>query len=328
LSPLGIDAAVKALKAQTSETSAAQRQFELALQQARFSAAHARRQYDAVDPANRLVAGELERRWNEALQVAQRIEGEIAGLEASKQAPLGEKERQHLMQLGSDLDLAWSHPAATAATRKRIFARTWLPMYLICRGRGNGSPRRRAAVTYASAFGRFFGIATAMPVCWKPPSTMREPGSAATNGGKESRDSANASALPFRSMSTASSTDIAALIVVFFSDRPAFGRLLLTTAPQRIAVRGARIMIDPTAIRRPAISSETFATLGENRLAYIKEIRSEEVAFLYAEAPLLAPGHQVFVLHAADGSPLLVAESREAAIADAENNQLQTVSVH
>ena len=120
LKPLGIDAAVNALQAQTGETSAAQRQLELALQQARFEAAHSRRQYDAVDPANRLVAGELERRWNEALQVAQRIEGEIAGLEASKQAPLGEKERRHLMQLGSDLDLAWSHPAATAATRKRI----------------------------------------------------------------------------------------------------------------------------------------------------------------------------------------------------------------
>jgi hypothetical protein len=120
LKPLGIDAAVKALQAQTSETSAAQRQLELALQQARFSAAHARRQYDAVDPANRLVAGELERRWNEALQVVHRIEGEIAGLEARKPAPLGERERQHLMQLGVDLEQAWSHPAATSATRKRI----------------------------------------------------------------------------------------------------------------------------------------------------------------------------------------------------------------
>ncbi len=120
LKPLGIDAAVKALEAQTSETSAAQRQLELALQQARFSAAHARRQYDAVDPANRLVAGELERRWNEALQVVHRIEGEIAGLEARKPAPLGERERQHLMQLGADLERAWSHPAATSATRKRI----------------------------------------------------------------------------------------------------------------------------------------------------------------------------------------------------------------
>ncbi len=120
LKPLGIDAALKALQAQTSETSAAQRQLELALQQARFSAAHARRQYDAVDPANRLVASELERRWNEALQVEHRIEGEIAGLEARKPAPLGERERQHLMQLGADLERAWSHPAATSATRKRI----------------------------------------------------------------------------------------------------------------------------------------------------------------------------------------------------------------
>jgi DNA invertase Pin-like site-specific DNA recombinase len=120
LEPLGIDAAVEALEAQTSETSAAQRQLDLALQQARFSAAHARRQYDVVDPDNRLVAGELERRWNEALQVVHRLEGEVAALAARKPATLGEKERRHLMQLGADLELAWSHPAATAATRKRI----------------------------------------------------------------------------------------------------------------------------------------------------------------------------------------------------------------
>jgi DNA invertase Pin-like site-specific DNA recombinase len=120
LKPLGIDAAVKALEAQTSQTSAAQRQLALALQQARYAAAHARRQYDAVDPDNRLVAGELERRWNETLQVVNRVEGEIAELEARKPAALDEPERNALMQLGTDLALAWRHPAATAATRKRI----------------------------------------------------------------------------------------------------------------------------------------------------------------------------------------------------------------
>jgi DNA invertase Pin-like site-specific DNA recombinase len=120
LKPLGIDAAVKALDAQAGETSAAKRQLELALQRARFEAAHARRQYDAVDPTNRLVAGELERRWNEALQVVHRIESDIAAIEARKPLPLGEVERQQLMQLGTDLALAWSHPAATSATRKRI----------------------------------------------------------------------------------------------------------------------------------------------------------------------------------------------------------------
>jgi len=120
LKPLGIDAAVRALAAQTGEISAAQRQLELALQEAHFAATYARRQYDAVDPANRLVASELERRWNEALQVVHRLEGEIAELEAKKPAPLGEKERRLLMRLGADLELAWSHPAATAETRKRI----------------------------------------------------------------------------------------------------------------------------------------------------------------------------------------------------------------
>jgi hypothetical protein len=120
LKPLGIDAAVKALEAQTTETSAAQRQLELALAQARYEAAHARRQYDSVDPANRLVAGELERRWNEALQAVHRIESEIAALDAKRPPSLGEKERQHLMQLGADLERAWSHPAASAAIRKRI----------------------------------------------------------------------------------------------------------------------------------------------------------------------------------------------------------------
>jgi len=120
LKPLGIDAAVKAIDAQVCETSAAQRQLELSLHQARYEAAHARRQYDAVDPANRLVAGELERRWNDALQTVNRIECEIADITARRPSLLGEQERQQLMQLGADLDRAWSHPAATVTTRKRI----------------------------------------------------------------------------------------------------------------------------------------------------------------------------------------------------------------
>jgi DNA invertase Pin-like site-specific DNA recombinase len=120
LKPFGIQAAVKAVETQTSKASAAQRQLELSLQQARYEAAHARRQYDAVDPANRLVAGELERRWNDALQTVHNIEGELAAIVEIKPPPLGERERQQLMRLGADLELAWSHPAATAATRKRI----------------------------------------------------------------------------------------------------------------------------------------------------------------------------------------------------------------
>ncbi len=85
-------------------------------------------------------------------------------------------------------------------------------------------------------------------------------------------------------------------------------------------------MFDPSAAG--LMSPERFATLGENRLAYIKAMRSEEVAFLSPEAPLLAPGYEVFVLHAADGTPILLADSREAALAGAANREIETVSVH
>src|SRR5262249_58670499 len=49
-----------------------------------------------------------------------RIEGELAALIARRSPPLGEPERQQLRALGADLERAWSHHAATAATRKRI----------------------------------------------------------------------------------------------------------------------------------------------------------------------------------------------------------------
>ena len=66
----------------------------------------------------------------------------------------------------------------------------------------------------------------------------------------------------------------------------------------------------------------------ETRMAYIRAVRSEDVAFLYPTAPLLEPGQQVFVLHAFDGTPIVIAGSRESALADAASFQLETVSVH
>ena len=62
------------------------RQSELALDQARYEVTHARRQYDAVDPDNRLVAGELERRWNERLAAVARLEEQIESCTTSSPA--------------------------------------------------------------------------------------------------------------------------------------------------------------------------------------------------------------------------------------------------
>ena len=120
LKPLGVEAALNAIAAKTEEEVEKRRQIDLALKQARYEATLARRQYDAVDPDNRLVAGELERRWNETLLAVRALEDQIEEIEARRQPALGDSEREGLMRLGADLEQAWSHPSATMATRKRI----------------------------------------------------------------------------------------------------------------------------------------------------------------------------------------------------------------
>ncbi|HVY56360.1 MAG TPA: DUF1150 domain-containing protein [Xanthobacteraceae bacterium] len=80
--------------------------------------------------------------------------------------------------------------------------------------------------------------------------------------------------------------------------------------------------------RAPVISPEALAHLGANQIAYVKPIRSEELATLFPQAPQIAPGVMLFALHAADGTPIMVADSREAAVANAWSHELETVSVH
>ena len=76
------------------------------------------------------------------------------------------------------------------------------------------------------------------------------------------------------------------------------------------------------------ISTEALAHLGAGEIAYIKTIRSEDVPAMFPQAPQIAPGLQLFSLHAADGTPIMVTDSREAAVANAWSNELQTLSVH
>lgn len=120
LQPLGVEAAIHAIAARSVEAGGKQRQVELALEQARYEATRMHRQYDAVDPDNRLVASELERRWNAALVAVKAIEDELEVLVSQRPDALHENERQRLLDMGADLEAAWQHPSATPATRKRI----------------------------------------------------------------------------------------------------------------------------------------------------------------------------------------------------------------
>jgi hypothetical protein len=88
------------------------------------------------------------------------------------------------------------------------------------------------------------------------------------------------------------------------------------------------IMNRETIVRPPHLSPEALAHLGDGQIAYIKTIRSEDVPAIFPQAPQIAPGMKLFALHAADGTPIMVTDSREAAVANAWSNELQTLSVH
>ena len=120
LQPLGIEAALQAVETSTQQANEKRRQVGLALEQARYEAAHARRQYDAVDPDNRLVAAELERRWDAALTLVRERQSELDVLDSRKPEALSDAERLDLLRMGADLAEAWHHPNATNVTRKRI----------------------------------------------------------------------------------------------------------------------------------------------------------------------------------------------------------------
>ena len=88
------------------------------LEVARYTADRAFRQYDAADPANRMVAGELEARWNRALVAVAGVEAKIAAHDRS--IPQQAVAPVSLADLATDLKAVWSAPTTDARLKKRI----------------------------------------------------------------------------------------------------------------------------------------------------------------------------------------------------------------
>jgi excisionase family DNA binding protein len=120
IAPLGLDAAIQTIAIRERCGTEQLRQRELALQQARYKAARAHRQYDACDPENRLVVSDLERRWNERLSEVARLEEELRIARDQQPPAITEVQRARILELATDLPHLWNHPSASAATRKRI----------------------------------------------------------------------------------------------------------------------------------------------------------------------------------------------------------------
>jgi hypothetical protein len=117
--PAAVEAAVQASEDLTSQQDAVIEALQRDLEAARYTARRAEKQYESADPENRLVADELERRWNTALERVHALELRIeehrcrSGL--SPVATLDEFE-----ELADDLEAVWNDPESDSRLKKRI----------------------------------------------------------------------------------------------------------------------------------------------------------------------------------------------------------------
>jgi len=119
--PAGVQAALDTLAQFDQQQDEKRRSLELALEKARYEVDRARRQYDAVDPANRLVAGELEWRWNAALERVAELQRECSQC-AEQRTVLTNAQQTRLLQLARDLPALWNCHSLPSNRRSKPFA--------------------------------------------------------------------------------------------------------------------------------------------------------------------------------------------------------------
>jgi hypothetical protein len=120
VSPLSLTVSLQVLEQVERDLAAQQRQQQLQLEQARYEARLAQRQYDAVDPEHRLVASELERRWNEKLERVTQLEQSFARSEQQAHWHLTAEERVAVRELSQNLPAIWRAETTTPAERKQL----------------------------------------------------------------------------------------------------------------------------------------------------------------------------------------------------------------
>jgi hypothetical protein len=119
LSPLGMEAAVAAAQELAAKSYELIEHHELNLQQARYECDRIRRQYEAIEPENRLVARTLETRWNSALERVAELE-RVLNEAASQPQPVTAEDREALLALGHNLPRVWYNDKTSAELKKRI----------------------------------------------------------------------------------------------------------------------------------------------------------------------------------------------------------------
>jgi DNA invertase Pin-like site-specific DNA recombinase len=120
LQPDQVTLALAALAQLEQEEQAESKQWELRLERARYQAKRAERQYQAVEPENRLVARSLEKQWEEQLRAVETVEKEYQVWKSSRVGIFTQADREAIVALGSDLPTLWQAPTTTSAERKQM----------------------------------------------------------------------------------------------------------------------------------------------------------------------------------------------------------------
>jgi hypothetical protein len=120
LEPAALELSLAAADDVQQERARLHRNWQQQVERARYQTERARRQYDAVEPENRLVVRELERRWEETLKEQRHLEEEYARFGRNQPAGLSASEREQIRALAQDLPALWHAPSTTAADRQRI----------------------------------------------------------------------------------------------------------------------------------------------------------------------------------------------------------------
>ena len=118
--PAAIEAARLASVEQSRQVDEVVAALQRDLEAARYSAQRAQKQYDQADPDNRLVADELERRWNQALLRVREVEAQIAAASSASATGSHGPQREEFAELAADLEAVWNDEQTDARLKKRI----------------------------------------------------------------------------------------------------------------------------------------------------------------------------------------------------------------
>ncbi|HVK15534.1 MAG TPA: recombinase family protein [Fimbriiglobus sp.] len=118
--PAALEASLAAVAGVERQRAELTRQWQLRRERAAIAVDRAARQYQACEPENRLVARELERRWEGALKAKRQLDDEYDRFVRSAPAELSDSALSSIRALAADLPAVWSAATTTPADRQRV----------------------------------------------------------------------------------------------------------------------------------------------------------------------------------------------------------------